>query len=119
MQTNVNRTTVDVHLRVRAEVKERAEADAKTYGLPVSAYVGDLIMDREPKPKIGVDLGPLVLLGQRVVATLNTLPTIPENESARAALTDLRRAVADALLALRLQYYDEPLNARRAEDWRG
>jgi hypothetical protein len=118
MQKTVNRTTVDLGLCVRAEVKERAVAEAKRLGVHISAYVSDLILEREPKAKIGIELGPLVLLGQRVVAALNVMPATPENDAVRGELTAMRRAIADALLALRLQYYDEPLNARRAEDWR-
>ncbi len=117
MAKTINRTTVELGLRVRAEVKERVEADAARYGLCVSAYVSDLIFGREPKPKVGVELGPLVLLARRVVAALDTLPVTPENEAARAGMTEMRRGITDALLTLRRTYYDTPLDERRAERW--
>ena len=113
----INRTTVELGLRVRAEVKERVEADAARYGLSVSTYVSDLIVGREPRPKAGVELGPLVLLAQRVVAALDTLPARPENEAARADMTEMRRGITGALLTLRRTYYDKPLDERRAERW--
>jgi hypothetical protein len=119
MSKRINRTTVELGLRVRAEVKERVEADAARYGISVSAYVGDLILGREPKPKVGVELGALVLLGQRVVAAISALPNVPANESVRVDMAEMRRSISDALLVLRKTYYDAPLDARRAERWAG
>ncbi|HUZ49195.1 MAG TPA: hypothetical protein VMW12_05560 [Candidatus Dormibacteraeota bacterium] len=119
MSKRINRTTVELGLRVRAEVKERVESEAARYGLSVSAYVSDLIVGRESKPKVGVELGPLVLLGQRVVAAISALPNVPANESVRVDMAEMRRSISDALLALRTTYYDAPLDERRTERWSG
>jgi len=119
MAKSINRTTVELGLRVRAEVKERVEGEAARYGLSVSAYVSDLILGHESKPKVGVELGPLVLLGQRVVEAVSALPDVPANEGVRADMTGMRRAISDALLALRTTYYDAPLDERRSERWAG
>ena len=119
MAKNINRTTVELGLRVRAEVKERVESEATRYGLSVSAYVSDLILGRESKPKVGVELGPLVLLVQRVIAAFDTLPATPENDAVRADMTQMRRTISDTLLALRATYYDKPLDERHAERWSG
>ncbi len=114
-----SRSTVELKLRVRPEVKARAiaEANALPTPIPVSQWVAALIMNADPLPP-GGELGELVRLGRRVIVALNALPS--EAVEARQALVDLRRAIAEALFKARANY-DEKLDSRdggASSDWR-
>ena len=108
-----SRSTVEIHLRVPPEARERVEREAKRYGHTVSEYIGALIMGRAPVPRLAVEVGPLAILGSAVVKALDELP--PES-SAHAAVVDLRKAIVDAMLA-RLPEYEARLDSRDAEMW--
>jgi len=96
------RSTETLYLRVLPEVRARAIEGAQQYGIPISDFVGSLILGVSPVPKLAVEIGSLAVLGQRVVAALAELPS--EAIEAREALVALRRAIVELILARRGNY---------------
>jgi hypothetical protein len=71
-------------------------------------------LNDHPVPKLAVEIRGLDILAQRVIATLSTLP--PDALEARAALTDLRRAIVETMLERRPEY-EAQLDSRSENRW--
>jgi hypothetical protein len=85
-------------LSVDSSVKARAQADAALAGMTMSAYITRLITHaRVPEPSLGIQLAPIVSLGNRIVARLDSGAL---SDSDRTELASLRRAIADVITAV-------------------
>lgn len=106
------RTTVPLYLRVRPEIKERAEKAAGRFGIALSNYISNLITGTEPpaeKPGDGISDGLIYhIAGSRVVSALVAVERrIQAGENlaeVKEELQHIRRAIVAGQLAMRPAY---------------
>lgn len=116
------RTTQPLGAWVEPGVIVRAKHDAQRYGMTLSAYVSALVGGDDPRGKVGADLTPLALAGNRVMRAMEAVTARANaGDDVGLVLDELRglqREIAGTLYAMR-SAYDAVLDKRpgRPDDW--